>query len=205
MNLTKKHGFGLCTRTLFAHTVCSSSVRFAFAAAITHMYTHYRTQGAWSTRAFIRADGVRSRRLFRDYEKASSKYGNRSIDQIEVPIQSNTNPRPHHQRQLRQGPHSQKLREACERAQRPMPATSALPAAAAAAAAAAALAPEPALALEDVVRDAHMQSLFLQHLSAHDKKGFARLLFLYAYVYHVPARTRAAASKSNSLYMPSLR
>lgn len=35
------------------------------------------------------------------------------------------------------------------------------------------------LALEDVVRDAHMQSIFLQYLSSHDKKGFARLLFLY--------------------------
>lgn len=37
----------------------------------------------------------------------------------------------------------------------------------------------PTLALEDVVRDAHMHSVFLQYLSAHDKKGFARLLFLY--------------------------
>ncbi|DBA02125.1 TPA: hypothetical protein N0F65_011192 [Lagenidium giganteum] len=34
------------------------------------------------------------------------------------------------------------------------------------------------LTLEDVVKDAHMQSVFLQYLSAHDKKGFARLLFL---------------------------
>ncbi|GAB9468818.1 Myotubularin-related protein 13 [Globisporangium polare] len=36
----------------------------------------------------------------------------------------------------------------------------------------------PSLALEDVVRDAHMHSVFLQYLSSHDKKGFARLLFL---------------------------
>lgn len=40
----------------------------------------------------------------------------------------------------------------------------------------------PSLALEDVVRDAHMHSVFLQYLSAHDKKGFARLLFLYVFL-----------------------
>jgi hypothetical protein len=34
------------------------------------------------------------------------------------------------------------------------------------------------LSLEDVIGDAHMHSIFLQYLSTHDKKGFARLLFL---------------------------
>ena len=38
---------------------------------------------------------------------------------------------------------------------------------------------EMELTLEEVARDAHMHSVFLQFLSANDKKGFARLLFLY--------------------------
>ncbi|KAF1321117.1 Myotubularin-related protein 13, partial [Globisporangium splendens] len=37
---------------------------------------------------------------------------------------------------------------------------------------------ELSLTLDDVVRDSHMHSIFLQYLSVHDKKGFARLLFL---------------------------
>jgi hypothetical protein len=35
------------------------------------------------------------------------------------------------------------------------------------------------LSLDDFVKDSHLHSIFLQYLSANDKKDFARLLFLY--------------------------
>lgn len=39
--------------------------------------------------------------------------------------------------------------------------------------------PRVRVTLDDVLKDAPLQSLFLQQLSTSDKKGFARLLFLY--------------------------
>lgn len=77
-----------------------------------------------------------------------------------------------------------------------MPATSAT----AAASAAYGEQQPPLLVLEDVVRDAHMQSLFLQHLSMHDKKGFARLLFLCVCVYMWVCSSLSAGNLDHSLF-----